>query len=182
MTTDAHPQQTQLQVFALGGTIDKIYFDALSEYQVGKPQIASIFQDAGLALQIEIESICCKDSLDIIFADRQALLTAIVACDTDNILVTHGTDTMTATAQYIQNEIQAHPDNMALAQKRIVFVGAMHPACFKQSDAPFNVGFALGVLRVVPAGVYIAMNGQVLNPQLAKKNRAAGQFESGAGS
>ena len=165
--------QNTLQVFALGGTIDKIYFDALSEYQVGKPQVGTIFQDAGLALQYDIQSICSKDSLDITDEDRSALLNAIAATEHEQILITHGTDTMTTTAQYLKSN--ADP---ALTNKTIVFVGAMNPACFKLSDAPFNVGFALGALRASKPGIYIAMNGSIFNPDEVKKNRAAAQFQA----
>lgn len=164
----------KLKVFALGGTIDKIYFDALSEYQVGEPQVGHIFKDARLEFDIDIQSICCKDSLEIVDQDRQALLQAIQATPATSILITHGTDTMTVTAQFIQKGLT--PEE--LASKTIVFVGAMNPACFKQSDAPFNVGFALGALRASAPGVYLAMSGCIFHPDEVQKNRAAGAFQA----
>lgn len=168
--------QDVIQVFTLGGTIDKVYFDALSEYQVGKPTVGGILQDAGLYLPYDIHSICSKDSLDITDDDRAHLLQAIHTTQHRHILVTHGTDTMTTTAQYVKNALEKSTLGQTATQT-IVFAGAMNPACFKQSDAPFNIGFALGALRASQPGIYIAMNGSIFDPDKAIKNRDAGQFE-----
>lgn len=161
-----------VHVFAMGGTIDKIYFDSLSEYQVGQPQVNSIFSEAGLGLDVVIQSICHKDSLEVTAKDRQALLIGILASTHTHILVTHGTDTMATTARFIKASSEER-----LRGKTIVFVGAMQPACFKHSDAPFNVGFALGALQASHAGVYIAMSGHIFDPDTVEKNREAHQFQ-----
>lgn len=161
-----------IQVLALGGTIDKVYFDALSEYQVGEPQAGNIFQDAGLHQTIKITSICRKDSLDIDDTDRTALLENIKNLSAHKILVTHGTDTMTQSAQLVKR------NHVHFKDKVIVFVGAMSPACFKHSDAPFNLGFAMGALQALLPGVYITMSGQIFDPDQVEKNREARQFQS----
>lgn len=165
-------KNNSIHVFAMGGTIDKIYFDALSEYKVGSPQVNTIFSDAGLGLEVEITSICHKDSLELIDADREALLNGIVNSAHSHILVTHGTDTMAHTAQFIKSS-----ETVQSQSKTIVFVGSMNPACFKQSDAPFNVGFALGALQASQPGVFLAMNGHIFNPDEVRKNREAHQFQ-----
>lgn len=179
MQDQASPKQPKnnkhnksIHVFAMGGTIDKIYFDELSEYKVGQPQVNSIFSEAGLGLDIVITSICHKDSLELTDEDRQKLLDGITSSTHSHIMVTHGTDTMARTAQFIKTSVESNS-----IAKTIVFVGAMNPACFKKSDAPFNVGFALGALQASQPGVYLAMNGHIFNPDEVQKNRAAHQFQ-----
>ena len=164
--------QQKIQVFALGGTIDKVYFDALSEYQVGEPQVGHIFKEAGLGIEFQINSICSKDSLEITEDDREKLRQAVLATEQSHILITHGTDTMTVTAQFLKDT----QDN-AIKNKTIVLVGSMNPACFKNSDAAFNVGFALGALQASAPGIYIAMNGSIFTPETVRKNREAKQFQ-----
>jgi L-asparaginase len=65
----------------------------------------------------------------------------------------------------------------SIKEKTVVFVGAFLPAACKNSDADFNLGFALAAVQTLPAGVYIAMNGRLLPATAAVKNYAAGRFE-----
>ena len=157
----------ELKVFCAGGTIDKIYYDALSDYQIGDPQVAAIMQESNVQFEYAIESVLKKDSLEMNDEDRQAILDQVRAEPCRNILITHGTDTMVKTAQVLEQ----------VTDKTIVLVGSMQPARFKDSDATFNIGFAVAAARLLPVGVYIAMNGNVLPANEATKNRAAGVFE-----
>lgn len=152
-----------------GGTIDKLYHDALSDYQVGDPQAADILARAGVDCEYEVQSVLRKDSLDMDDDDRASLRRAVEDSPARHIVITHGTDTMTATAEALAG---------ACDDKVVVLVGAMRPARFRDSDADFNLGFAVAAARCLAPGVYIAMNGRVFRPGEVAKNRTAGRFET----
>jgi len=157
----------KIKIFTVGGTIDKVYFDQKSEYQVGDPGITQVLREANITVEYDWESIMRKDSLDLTEDDRRLIADTIRADSARRILVTHGTDTMIETA----NSLQQIPD------KTIVLTGAMSPARFKESDATFNIGFAVAAVQLLPPGVYIAMNGRVFNPDRVVKNRERNRFE-----
>ena len=158
----------KLKILCTGGTFDKVYYDALSDYQIGDPQVEWILNQANTTLDYQIESILKKDSLDITDSDRQQILEKVQAEPSTHIVITHGTDTMVETAQVL-NEI---------TDKTIVLVGAMQPARFKDSDAIFNTGFAVAAATLLSPGIYIAMNGQIFSADEVRKNRDAGRFEA----
>ena len=157
----------KIKIFAVGGTIDKVYFDQLSEYQVGLPNAKEILDGLPIAFEYEVESLLRKDSLDMDEADRQLVHDRVAADPCPKIIVTHGTDTMIETGKKLSD----------LSGKCIVLTGAMEPARFKSSDAVFNVGVAVGAVSSLPAGVYIAMNGRIFNPFRCRKNRERHTFE-----
>jgi L-asparaginase len=157
----------RLRVLAAGGTIDKVYFDAKSDYQIGEPQAGAILREAGVTFDFEVESVLRKDSLAMTDADRALLRERVLAAPETHLLITHGTDTMTDTAA----ELADIPD------KVIVFTGSMLPARFRQNDALFNLGCAIGGLQALPPGIYIAMSGQLFPAGTVRKNREAGRFE-----
>jgi L-asparaginase len=157
----------KLKIFTMGGTIDKIYFDDLSHYEVGEPQAGEILREARVNFEVEVEEIARKDSLVLTEEDRNRLRTRIQAAPQRLILITHGTDTMVETARHL----------LGLADKVMVLTGALTPARFKNSDAAFNLGCAIGALQALPPGVYIAMNGRVFAADKVRKNREAGCFE-----
>jgi L-asparaginase len=155
-------------VLTTGGTIDKVYFDDKSDYQVGEPQIGRILEELGVAFRFTVIPIIRKDSLHITAADRELLRQAIAAQPARHVLVTHGTDTMVDTAKVLA----------LVPDKTIVMTGALNPARFRGSDAEFNVGTAVGAVQCLPPGVYIAMNGRVWDPAKVRKNVAANRFEA----
>jgi L-asparaginase len=157
----------KIKIFSVGGTIDKVYFDRLSEYQVGFPSVREILDGLPIAFEYEVESLLRKDSLDMDDVDRELVLHHVAADPNAKILITHGTDTMIETAQKLS----------AITDKCIVLTGAMEPARFRSSDAVFNVGVAVGGLSALPNGVYIAMNGRIFNPFKCRKNRDRRTFE-----
>jgi L-asparaginase len=157
----------RIRVIATGGTIDKVYFDAASTYEVGEPQVGPVLRESNVTFDFVVESVLQKDSLQMTDEDRALVRTRVEAAPERLILITHGTDTMTQTAAKLEG----------LADKVIVLTGAMQPARFRNSDAVFNLGCAVGALQVLPPGVYIAMNGRVFPAAEVKKNRAAGRFE-----
>ncbi len=156
-----------IEIFTTGGTIDKLYFDALSEYQIGSPQVLRVLKDVGVAGVFRVTPLMRKDSLEITDADRQAIVDAVDKSKAEKIIITHGTDTMVVTGQALAG----------VRGKTIVLVGAMQPAGLRISDAEFNIGFAWAAVQTLPCGVYVAMNGRILDPQHARKNRDAHRFE-----
>jgi len=157
----------QLAVFSMGGTIDKVYFDDLSDYTVGEPQVGAILAGANVDLAFEVMEVARKDSLYVTDDERRELRERIAADPRRLVLVTHGTDTMTETARVLAD----------IPDKVIVLTGAMSPARFAASDATFNVGCAVGAVQSLPPGVYVAMNGRVFAAGTVRKNRQAGRFE-----
>ena len=158
----------ELCIVTTGGTIDKIYFDDKSDFQVGEPQIGRILQELGVAFRFSVIPILRKDSLHIDAADRELLRATIAAQSARHVLVTHGTDTMVEPAKVLA----------AIPDKTIVLTGALNPARFRGSDAEFNIGCAVGAVQSLAPGVYIAMNGRIWDPAKVRKNVAANRFES----
>ncbi len=158
----------KIKIFTVGGTIDKVYFDEKSKYEVGNPTITGILEEAGSSLDYEIESLLYKDSLEMTNEDRDMIYGKIKSDKSEKILITHGTDTMIDTAKKLKN----------ISDKTIVITGSMAPAIFKHSDAPFNVGVAIGAVQSLPPGVYIAMNGNIFDPEKATKNYDEKRFEN----
>lgn len=157
----------EVLVLTTGGTIDKVYFDARSEYEIGEPTVPHIFRDVGVRLKVELVSLMRKDSLEMGPGDRAVIRQACEESGPPRILITHGTDTMTETAAALSG----------IAGKTIVLTGALAPARFRETDAVFNIGMALGAVQSCGPGVYIAMSGRVFAAGTARKNRAMGCFE-----
>jgi L-asparaginase len=157
----------KIKIITTGGTIDKIYFDAKSEFQVGEPQIGEVLKEANVAFEYEIVSLLRKDSLDLTDEDRRTILKAVSAAAEMRIVVTHGTDTMIQTAKVLKS----------VSDKTIVLTGAMQPAKFRFTDAVFNIGVAVIAAQLLPGGVYIAMNGKIFDPDRAAKNAKLKRFE-----
>lgn len=155
-----------IEIFTTGGTIDKVYFDALSEYQIGSAALPNILRENNVYAAHRVTQLMRKDSLEITDKDRADIRVAVDVSDANMILVTHGTDTMIETAKVLAD----------IADKTIVLTGAMQPATLRNSDAEFNVGFALAAVQSLPHGVYVAMNGQIFDPSVTVKDRKAGRF------
>lgn len=157
----------RIKFFTTGGTIDKVYFDAKSEYEVGSPQVLELIRDANVAFEYDVESVLRKDSLDMTDADRALVRQRVEAEPCALIVVTHGTDTMVQTGRALNG----------IRDKTIVLTGSMQPARFRVTDAGFNIGTAIGAVQSLPHGVYIVMNGRVFDPQRTRKNVEKNCFE-----
>lgn len=161
-----------VKIITTGGTIDKIYFDASSKFEIGDPQISQVLQESNVTLDFEVVSLMRKDSLDLTDTDRQ-LIHDVIANDIGyrQFVITHGTDTMVLTGKKL----------IPLAEKQgktIVLTGSMQPAKFRMTDAVYNIAAAMTAVQTLPAGVYVAMNGRIFNPASAEKNREDNRFES----
>lgn len=156
----------QILVVTTGGTLDKAYFDALSQYQVGDSVVARLLQVARVTYRYRVVEVSRKDSLDLTDADRERLREVVANAPEARIVITHGTDTMTQSADVLKS----------IAGKTIALTGALSPARFAESDAAFNLGMAFAVAQTASAGVYIAMNGQVFRAGEVRKDREHGRF------
>ncbi|MEK9182805.1 MAG: asparaginase domain-containing protein [Patescibacteria group bacterium] len=143
-----------MKIFTAGGTIDKVYSEERGtlNFSFGKQAIKEISENkVNLNFDYDIERVLAKDSLKMTDKDRALIKRACERAVTDKILITHGTDTIINTAKLLST----------IPNKTIVLTGASQPYKFRESDAEFNIGVAIGALNVLTAGVYIAMNGRV---------------------
>jgi L-asparaginase len=159
-------KMSKIKVFTVGGTIDKVYFDKKSKYEVGDPRVGEILKEANVTFDYDCESILKKDSLDMTDDDRQLIFDKIESEPNQHILVTHGTDTIIQTAKTLQ----------PIQNKVIVLTGAVEPARSKSSDAPFNIGAAIAAVQLLPPGVYIVMNGRIFYPDRVVKDMDLNRF------
>ena len=156
-----------IHLFTTGGTIDKLYHDANSEFTVGDSLLPELLEEANVSVPWRVTGLLRKDSLELTDHDREQVREAVAACPEERIIITHGTDTMAETAAVLAG----------MRGKTIVLFGAMQPARMRRSDAIFNLGFAVAAVRLLPEGVYVAMNGEVFEAGNVKKNLKAGRFE-----
>lgn len=157
----------KIRIFTTGGTIDKIYFDQKSQYEIGDPQAGGVLERANVCFDYEVTSILRQDSLDLTDEERLKIKSAVQSTPDKRIVITHGTDTMIDTAKVIEG----------IPGKTIVLTGSMYPARFRDSDAVFNLGCAVVAAQTLPSGVYIAMNGCIFDPRHSKKNVDLNRFE-----
>jgi L-asparaginase len=159
----------RIQVFVTGGTFDKAYNELNGNLYFKETHLHEMLLLGRSNLDLSISTLMMKDSLDFVEEDRSIIASACNACDSERIVITHGTDTMTVTALYLQK----HCPN-----KTIVLTGAMIPYKFGSSDGLFNLGSALAFTQVLSTGVYIAMNGKYFEADKVKKNTEKGEFEA----
>lgn len=153
--------------YTAGGTIDKIYFDAKSKYEVGESILEEILREGNATFDYENKVIMQKDSLDLTEADRNLIYDTINREPNRHIILTHGTDTMVTTAKRLNT----------IKNRVIILTGSMSPARFKSSDAGFNIACAITAVQTLKEGVYIAMNGRIFTPDNVRKNVEKGLFE-----
>ncbi len=159
--------QTRIKILTTGGTIDKVYFDEKSLYEVGEPQIGEVLERSDVFFDYSIATLCHKDSLDLTDEDRRRIHDAIRNDEHRLFIVTHGTDTMVQTAKMLQD----------IPDKVIVLTGASQPARFHDSNAIFNIGSAVAAVQTLSPGVYIAMNGRIFDAGKVRKNPDTRRFQ-----
>jgi L-asparaginase len=153
-------------VVTTGGTLDKQYFDALSEYQITESVIPKLLGIARVAHPFRVVELLRKDSLELTDEDRALIAATIAGAPESLVVVTHGTDTMTDTAAALA----------PVEGKTIVLCGALAPARFAESDAAFNLGMAFATCQSARPGVWITMSGSVFDGLKVRKDREAGKF------
>ena len=157
-----------VRIFITGGTFDKEYNEITGKLYFKDTHMREILDLGRSKLDVSIRTLMMIDSLDMTDSDRNLILENCVSTKGDQIIITHGTDTMTDTAKLLAT------GNL---EKTIVLTGAMIPFKFGTSDGLFNLGNALGFVQSLPHGVYIAMNGQCFDYDKVKKNKETGVFE-----
>ena len=158
-----------IRIFITGGTFDKEYNEITGKLYFKDTHMREILDLGRSKLDVSIRTLMMIDSLDMTDSDRNLILENCVSTKGDQIIVTHGTDTMTDTAKLLAT------GNL---EKTIVLTGAMIPFKFGTSDGLFNLGNALGFVQSLPHGVYIAMNGRCFDYEKVKKNKETGVFEA----
>lgn len=158
-----------LRIIATGGTFDKHYDEIEGKLSFAESHLSQVMKRARMTVAAEVQILELRDSLDMTDADRATILVACQQSQEKQIVIIHGTDTMSKTAALL---------NSVALEKTIVLTGAMVPYEFTHSDALFNFGFACCAAQTQASGVYIAMNGQIFSADNVRKNRAAGVFET----
>jgi L-asparaginase len=157
-----------IRIFVTGGTFDKEYNELTGELHFKDSKISELLKMGRSRLDVNIRTLMMVDSLEMTEGDRKIVLENCQRCDEEQIVITHGTDTMVETATLLAQHIK---------NKTIVLTGAMIPIKFGSSDGLFNLGSALAYAQSLPHGVYVAMNGKYFNWDNVRKNRKTGYFE-----
>ena len=157
-----------IRILVTGGTFDKDYDEITGQLYFNDSHVKEILELGRSRLEVKIKTLMLIDSLDMSDANRSLILENCKVVDEDQVVITHGTDTMTETARVVAKE---------KLNKTIVFTGAMIPYKFGSSDGLFNFGGALALVQTLPYGVYIVMNGRCFKWDCVKKNKKTGVFE-----
>ncbi|ANI90517.1 asparaginase [Arachidicoccus ginsenosidimutans] len=157
-----------IRILVTGGTFDKEYDMINGKLDFEETHVPEMLKLGRCTVSTEIRTLMMVDSLEMTNTDRELILHNCKTVPEDKILLTHGTDTMSVTAEYLAK---------ANLPKTIVITGAMIPYKFGSSDGFFNLGAALAFLQTLPHGVYVAMNGRYFTWDNVRKNKQTGLFE-----
>jgi L-asparaginase len=161
-----------IRILVTGGTFDKEYNELSGTLFFRNTHLPEMLRLGRCHADVLVETVMMIDSLDMTDDNRRRIVDECRGATETQIVVTHGTDTMVETAGALA---EAFP---AGGGKTIVLTGAMIPYAFGSSDGLFNLGSALSFVQVLPAGVYIAMNGRYFAWDRVRKNRDTGVFEA----
>ena len=157
-----------VRILITGGTFDKEYDEITGKLYFKDTHMREILDLGRSKLEVKIRTLMLFDSLEMTDHDRDVILDNCRRVSENQIVITHGTDTMTETGKVIAN---------AKLEKTIILTGAMIPYKFGSSDGLFNFGGALAFAQALPHGVYIAMNGRYFDWNKVEKNKKTGVFE-----
>jgi len=155
-----------------GGTIDKVYSEQAGSVANLDSKIQRYLQQLRLPdSEVRVRTLLNKDSLEMTGADRELILAAVKTMVSEGapVIITHGTDTMVQTGQFLQRAL-------ASLSVPVVLTGAMTPLGFEGSDALQNMTESLFAVKVLPPGVYIVMHSQVFPADRVKKDHARARF------
>jgi L-asparaginase len=157
-----------IRILVTGGTFDKEYNELNGTLYFNNTHVQEMLSLGRCRLHVDMTTLMMIDSLDMKDRERVIISENCLTCEEQKIVITHGTDTMVETARHIASQKM---------NKTIVLTGAMIPYQFSSSDGLFNLGAALAFVQMLPAGVYIAMNGKYFHWDNVRKNKQAGEFE-----
>lgn len=157
-----------IRIFITGGTFDKEYNELNGELYFKDTHMKELLAMGRCRLDTEIRTLMMIDSLEMTMEDRELIAHQCNQCEETQIVITHGTDTMSETAKVLAQKVKG---------KTVVLFGAMIPIKFGSSDGLFNLGSALAFVQTLPPGIYVAMNGRYFNWDNVRKNKQTGRFE-----
>jgi L-asparaginase len=157
-----------IRVLVTGGTFDKEYDELAGTLAFEETHVEQMLDRGRCRLDVHVEVLMMKDSLDLTDGDRARIVAAARDCDERQVVITHGTDTMVETARAL---------GTAIRDKTVVLTGAMVPYAFGSSDGLFNLGSAVSFVQALAPGVYVAMNGRCFPWNDVRKDRERGVFE-----
>lgn len=157
-----------IRIFITGGTFDKEYNEITGQLYFNDTHMQDLLEMGRNKVRVEIRTLMMVDSLEMTNEDRELIAHQCNHCEEDKIVITHGTDTMSDTANMLAQKVK---------NKTVILTGAMIPIKFGSSDGLFNLGSALAFAQTLPAGVYVAMNGRYFNWDNVRKNKQSGMFE-----
>ena len=164
-------QKRMIQIFITGGTFDKSYNYIEGNLYFEETHLPEMLKRSRCQLDLQIQTLMMLDSLELETSHRSLIRQACTDTPTDQILITHGTDTILESAAFLAQE-------KLLQQKTIVLTGAMIPYAFgSSSDGFFNLGCALSFVQTLERGVYVVMHGQYFHWNEVQKNKTKGRFE-----
>lgn len=157
-----------VRIFITGGTFDKEYNELTGQLYFKDSHLPEVLQLGRCLVPVDIRTLMLIDSLEMTDIDRELIARHCMDADEDQIIITHGTDTMADTARILQEKVKS---------KTVVITGAMVPYKFGSSDGLFNLGSAMAFVQTLKPGVYIAMNGRCFHADNVRKNKQTGEFE-----
>lgn len=157
-----------IRIFITGGTFDKEYNELNGQLYFKDTHMSDLLEMGRNRVDVEIRTLMMIDSLEMTDEDRELIAHQCIQCEETQIIITHGTDTMSQTAKWLAERVK---------NKTVVLTGAMIPIKFGSSDGLFNLGSALAFVQTLPPGIYVAMNGRYFNWDNVRKNRQTGVFE-----
>lgn len=157
-----------IRVFITGGTFDKEYNEITGQLFFQDTHLPEMLKLGRSRIEVDIRTLMMIDSLEMTGTDRELIARHCREADEERIVITHGTDTMAATALVLSQTV---------TDKIIVLTGAMIPYKFGSSDGLFNLGSALAFVQTLAPGVYVAMNGRYFKAGNVRKNKQTGEFE-----
>ena len=161
-----------IRIFVTGGTFDKEYNELTGQLFFQDTHLPEMLKLGRSRVHVDIRTLMMIDSLEMTDMDRELIARHCQEADEEQIIITHGTDTMSDTARLLAEKVK---------DKTIVLTGAMIPYKFGSSDGLFNLGSALAFVQTLPKGVYVAMNGKYFDGTNVRKNKQSGEFEMVSG-
>ena len=157
-----------VRIFITGGTFDKEYNELTGQLYFKDSHLPEMLELGRCLVPVDIRTLMMIDSLEMTDIDRELIAKHCIEADEDQIIITHGTDTMAETARTLSDKVM---------NKTVVITGAMVPYKFGSSDGLFNLGSAMAFVQTLKPGVYVAMNGRCFHADNVRKNKQTGEFE-----
>ena len=157
-----------VRIFITGGTFDKEYNELTGQLYFKDSHLPEMLELGRCRVAVDFRTLMMIDSLEMTDMDRELIGRHCVDADENQIIITHGTDTMAETARILEDQVK---------NKTVVITGAMVPYKFGSSDGLFNLGSAMAFVQTLKPGVYIAMNGRCFHADNVRKNKQTGEFE-----